>query len=166
MSDPDGKQSNKLTIFLGLVCIVIGTMPLLTALGVFPHGKGSSDATSSLTTWLLGLVFACTGLLVIMRCFTDSVGDVQGELPASAPRLMRGAYVFLSIAIVCSLALVLTWIAFGPGPRHFAVSIGGLWTMTSGFGDTLGRAAFGYAGVLLWGFLLAILAVTVLRPRR
>lgn len=165
MSGSDDTQSNKLTIFLGLVCFAIGTLPLLTVLGILPHRQ---DVSGSIpwTSWLLGLVFWCTGLLVIMRGFTGRANGARGELPANAPRMLLGAYALLSIAIVFSLAVVFTWVAFGPGPRHFVVSFGGLWTVTSGVGDAIGRGAFGLVSVLFWGFLCLMVVVIMLRRRR
>jgi hypothetical protein len=166
MSDSGDTKPNKTNILLGIICIAIGTIPLLTTLGIIPHGPVSPDSEPQWADWLIGLVFGSAGILVIMRGFTGSTDESSSALPANAPRLMRGAYDLLSVATVCSLALVFTWVAFGPGPRHFSVSGGGLSMPTSGVGDTMGRLAFGFASVLFWCFLVAIVVATVRRWRR
>jgi len=166
MSDSGNTRPNKTSIFLGIICVAIGAIPLLTTLGILPHGRVSPDSEPVWADWLIGLVFASAGILVIMRGFTGSADDASSDLPANAPRPLRRVYDLLSVAIVCALALVFTWVAFGPGMRHFSVSVGGLWMPMSGLGDTMGRAAFGFASVLFWCALGAILVVTVRRWRR
>lgn len=166
MSDPGNTKPNKTSVFLGLVCIAIGAIPLLTTLGIIPHRPVSSDSEPLWTDWLIGLVFASAGILVIMRGITGSADNASSAMPANAPRLLRGAYDVLSVAIVCSLALVFTWIAFGPGPRHFSLSGGGLSIPTSGMGDMVGRVAFGFGSVLFWCVLGAIVIGRVRRWRR
>lgn len=166
MSDAGNTRPNKTSIFLGVICIAIGTIPLLTALGLIPHRPVSSDSEPRWTDWLIGLVFASAGILVIMRGITGSADDASSAMPANAPRLLRGAYNLLSVAIVCSLALVFTWVAFGPGPRHFSLSVVGLWMPASGVGETIGRAAFGFASVLFWCILGVIVVARVRHWRR
>jgi hypothetical protein len=162
----DRGKSSTINILLGIVCIAIGAIPLLMSLGIIPHRPVSSDTEPLWTDWLIGLVFASAGILVIIRGITGSADDASGVLPANAPRLLRGVYDLLLVVIVCALALVFTWIAFGPGPRHFSVSFGGLWMPTSGVGDTMGRVAFGFGAVLIWCILGAIVFVKLRRQRR
>lgn len=70
----------------------------------------------------------------------------------------------LGLGIISSLAAIATWIAFGPGPRAFTVTLP---FVGRGPGDeTFGRAVFGFGAVLMWLFLAAFLAVSVRRLRR
>jgi hypothetical protein len=94
---------------------------LLAALGVLPRGHDAPDAALPWIGWLLGMVFGSTGIVVIMKDIAGSANDVSGSLPASAPRPLRVVYDLLSVIIVCSLAVLFSWIAFGPGSRHFSV---------------------------------------------
>ncbi len=94
------------------------------------------------------------------------VNDASGDLPPNAPRLLHAVYDLLALTIICSLALLFTWVAFGPGPRHFSVSGGGLSMQTSGPGDTIGRVAFGFGSVLFWCAVGFIIVATVRRWRR
>jgi hypothetical protein len=139
-------------------------MPFLTTMGILPTKGPPSDP--SWVGWLIGLIFGGAGILVVMKGFTGNTNDASGELPANSPRSLRAFYALVSVAIVCSLALLFTWIAFGPGPRHFSISTGGLSIPTSGAGDTLGRAAFGAGSVLFWCFAIGIVVVTARRWRR
>jgi len=166
MSDPGNTKPNKTTILLGILCVAIGTIPVLATLGVLPTGQAPSDPSPPWIGWLIGLVFGSGGILVVMKGFLGTTNDASGALPANAPRLLRGIYDLLSIAIVCSLALLFTWIAFGPGPRHFSVSGGGLSMSTSGAGDMMGRVAFGFGSVMSWCAFGAIVVVMVRRRRR
>jgi hypothetical protein len=63
---------------------------------------------------------------------------------------------FLGLGTVGSLTAVFTWIAFGPGERHFSTTIVLPFTVHRGTsGDTSGRTLFGIAAVAFWLFLVA-----------
>src|ERR1700722_10907373 len=155
-------KPSKTMIAVGILTTAIGMIPLLMALGILPHAQDPSDPTPPWVVSLIGLVFASAGLAVVMKGAFGSDSDANGALPAGPPRLLRAAYDALVVVIVCSLGGVFTWIAFGPGVRHFTVSAGGLSMPTSGAGDTMGRVAFGFGAVLIWCVAGAIL-VTMLR---
>jgi hypothetical protein len=53
------------------------------------------------------------------------------------------------MGIAYGLAALFTWVAFGPGPRHFSKGIDGLFF--TGSGDTMGRVAFGFGPMFGWG---------------
>jgi hypothetical protein len=166
MSDSGNTKPNKTSIILGILCIAIGTIPLLATLGILPTGRPPSDPAPPWIGWLIGLAFGSAGILAVIRGLLGNVNDASGALPANAPRPLRGAYDLLSVVIVCSLAMLFTWVAFGPGPRHFSVSGGGVSMPTSVAGDTLGRVAFGFGSVLFWCAVGAIVVATVRRWRR
>ncbi len=60
---------------------------------------------------------------------------------------------YLGPAIIAVMAVIPTWISFGPGPRHCS---GGLslfgFSLTHG-GDVECRVAFGFGAVMLWAML-------------
>ena len=164
MQNEGQPKSNKTVILLGIVSIAIGAIPFLTTLGIIPHGPVSSDTEPLWTDWLIGLAFAGAGILVVMKGITGKIDSANDAMPAKTP-LAGAVYDLLSLVIVCSLALVFTWIAFGPGPRHFSLSGGGLSIPISGFGDTVGRVAFGFGSLLFW-FLFCAIAIAMMRRRR
>ena len=68
----------------------------------------------------------------------------------------------LGLGITTSMGLIASWVAFGPGARHFTG------TGTLGRGDVneaVGRTVFGFGAVLIWLFL-AVLGVVGLRRLR
>ena len=119
MSGSGNTKSNKTTIVVGILCAAIGAFPPLATLGLLPTGPTPSDPTPPWFVWLISLVFGCGGILVVIRGIMGDTGDGSGALPPSTPRLLRGAYDLLAVAIVCSLAMMFAWVAFGLGPRHF-----------------------------------------------
>jgi hypothetical protein len=158
-------RPNKTYIVAGLFAMAIGALPLLTAMGILPQAQHApSDPAPSWMGWLIGLIFASAGVSVIVRGFVGGSADT-GELPASAPRSLRVVNELIGVFIICALAMLFTWIGFGAGTRHFAVSSGGMSTMTSGSGDSMGRVAFGFGAILFW-CLAAYAVVTTLRRWR
>jgi len=79
------------------------------------------------------------------------------------PWPLRLTQYVLGLGIVASLAAITTWIAFGAGPRAFAVA--GTFTGRGAMSETVGRAVFGVGAVLLWAFF-AVLAVVSARRLR
>jgi hypothetical protein len=159
-----GNTNPRTAMVMGLLSMAVGMIPLLAMMGVLPHGQAPSDPAPSWMGWLIGLMFVAAGILLIIRSFTGA--DADGALPATGNRLLRGFYELLSLGIVCSLGALFTWVAFGPGPRHFSVSAGGFAMSTSGGGDMVGRIAFGFGSVLTWCALGAFLLAAVRRWRR
>jgi hypothetical protein len=163
MSKPGGP--NKTLIAGGIFAALSGLPALLTALGIIPHAQDPSDPAPAWVIFLMGFVFQCGGVAVVLKGALGDAGDASGALPASAPVLARAAYDLLVITIVCSLAALFTWIAFGPGARHFSVSGDGMSMPASGSGDWMGRAAFGFGAVLTW-IIVGAVAVTMMRRWR
>jgi hypothetical protein len=64
----------------------------------------------------------------------------------------------MAVAIIGLLGVAATWVAFGPGQRHFTGS-------GSFLGETGGRTMFGIGAVLIWALLVAMV-VTGLRRLR
>jgi hypothetical protein len=153
---------DKTKIAVGLLFLATSVIPLLSVLGILPSSPTPTDPAPNWMGWLILLMFGGGGILILTQAFTGASAD--GSLPANTPGLLRGTYDVLAIAIVCALGVALTWVAFGPGPRHFSVSFGfpGLWVSGPAAGDITGRIAFGFVAVLFW-IAFAALAVRAVR---
>jgi hypothetical protein len=162
MADSTGIRPNWTIIAFGVFAMVVGALPLLTVLGILPHAQHASDPAPSWMGWLIGLMFGGAGISIIMQGVMGA--DARGALPESAPRSLRMAQELLGVFIVCALASLFTWIAFGPGVRHFSVSAGGFSTPTSG--DMMGRIAFGFGAMLVWCFAAYAVTTTLRRWRQ
>jgi hypothetical protein len=79
-----------------------------------------------------------------------------------ATRLGRYARVSQAAALVAfaSLAVIVNWVAFGPGPRQFAggISVGGFAIASPSGSEIGGRVMFGVGAVILDLIVLAVLA--------
>ena len=160
-SEMSTTPSNKTTIALGILTVFVGAIPLLAMSGILPRASApATDPAPSWMGWLIGAMFVGAGLIVIVRGVLGA-SDSSGDLPAGTPRALRLVNAMIAVGIVCALALLFTWVAFGPGARHFSVGVGGLWVSGSGAGDAIGRVAFGICAIVLWcmtgAFALAML---------
>lgn len=162
---------NKIHIAMGLLAVAIGTLPLLSAVGILPSRP---PAPGDAPVWIaaaIGLAFFLAGVVAIVQSFA-SAGGSGGELSATAPRTLRAVYDLMVTAIPVALAALFSWVAFGPGERHFSVSGGSGGTAgamsASGGGDMIGRMAFGMGAFVAW-FLVGRMMLTMARrwfPRR
>ncbi|HEY3777772.1 MAG TPA: hypothetical protein VGL35_06915 [Rhizomicrobium sp.] len=165
------QTENKIHFALGVLTAAIGTLPLLSVFGVLPSRP---PAPSDAPAWLggaIGLTFFLGGVAVIVRSFS-SADDSSGDLPATAPRAVRRAYEVLMMLIPILLAVMLSWVAFGPGERQFVISGGSggaaAAMSSSGGHQIIGRVAFGFGAVLGW-FIAGYTVLILLRrwfPRR
>jgi hypothetical protein len=77
-------------------------------------------------------------------------------LPAGTPFGVRLLQYLLGLGIAGSLTAIFTWIAFGPGERHFSSTVVlPFMTHDGASGETSGRVVFGIAAVLIWLFLVS-----------
>ena len=147
--DKQAPESEKPPLWLGLICAAIGLYFVLVGLGLLPVPGGKSNLHGPL--WIVvcaGLAFLLGGVAVVIQYFGRA--NPQGELPADAPAWMKVVQPLIGIAIATSLAMVGTWIAFGPGERLFSSNVPG------GAGAMAGRAAFGLGAIICWLFVLAL----------
>jgi hypothetical protein len=153
-------RPDKSRIAMGLLFVAAGAMPLLAVLGLLPVTQAPPDPAPSWILWVAGLMFVGAGLYVIQTAFT-------GDNPAgdtAEGRFALGFRELLVFFILAGFAAMFSWIAFGPGPRHFSGAIGFAGLFVSIPGDTIGRAAFGIGALLAWA-MLAIFLVTTFRRR-
>jgi membrane glycosyltransferase len=165
MAEMSSAPSNKTTIAMGVLSMAVGVIPLFAMSGILPRGSAPADPAPSWMGWLIGAMFVAAGFIVILRGVLGA-SDESGALPANAPRPLRLANDILAVGIVCALALLFSWVAFGPGPRHFSVGVAGLWMGTSGAGDAIGRVAFGFCAILIWCVIGAFAVITLRGWRR
>lgn len=155
--------SPRAAVALGLVFIAAGTFVVLLPVGAVPGVEPSLQAPS----WVgvcAGLMFAlCGGAIIIGYAVAGGAGP-DGDLLPGTPRWVRAVQYLLGLGIVGALAAIATWIAVGPGPRAFTLTIP---FVGRGPGDeTVGRVVFGAGAVLMWAFLVVFLAVGFRRLRR
>jgi hypothetical protein len=147
------QTANKIHIAIGLLTAAIGTMPLLAALGVLPSRPPAPGDDPAWLAAPIGLTFFLGGMAVIVRSFAGADAS-SGELPGNTPRALRAVYDLMVTAIPILLAALFTWVAFGPGERHFSVSGGtggsAVTMPVPGGGQIIGRVAFGFVAVLGW----------------
>jgi hypothetical protein len=157
------QPSPRAAVGLGLAVSAMGALIMLLAAGMIPGGDASLDAPR----WVVacaGVMFVLLGAALIVGYAVAGGAGPDGDLPAGTPRWVRMTQFLLGLGIVSALAAVTTWVAFGPGPRAFTMTIP---FAGRGPGDeTVGRAAFGIGAVLMWLFLLVFLVVSVRRLRR
>lgn len=166
MSDPGSIAPDKKKIALGLLTVGLGAVPLLASAGILPSRPQSYESAPAWIGWLIGLMFMGAGALVVIQGLAS--GNSDGNLPRRTPVLVREAYHAIGLAITLSFGVVLTWVAFGPGPRHFTttIAIPGMALSTWSGGDWLGRAAFGSCAMLFWAIFAIWLVVIIQRKRQ
>jgi hypothetical protein len=164
------QTANKIHIALGLLTMAIGTMPLLALLGILPTRPAAPGDAPAWVGLAIGLAFFLAGIMVIVRSFAGAE-DSSSELPQTSPRALRAFYDLLVMPIPVLLALLFSWVAFGPGERHFSMSIGfgGSGVAMGGGGQIFGRVMFGCGAVLAWimvAFMMRALVSRWFPPRR
>jgi len=144
------------SLIVGLIFGAFGVVITLGGLGVL-HLMPSEDGPTP--PWVL----VCVGLMFAFMGATFIVGSVAGvsgadsDYPAGTPFSVRLIQYFLGLGITGCLTAVFTWIAFGPGERHFSTTVALPFAVHRGAAsDTSGRVWFGIAAVLMWLFLLAV----------
>jgi hypothetical protein len=147
------QTTNKIHIAIGLLTAAIGTIPLLVVMGVLPSRPPAPGDDPAWLAAAVGWTFFLGGMAVIAKSFAGADAS-SGELPGNAPRALRAVYDLMVTAIPILLAVLFSWVAFGPGERHFSVSGGSGGSAVAmpvpGGGQIIGRVAFGFAAVLGW----------------
>jgi hypothetical protein len=94
------------------------------------------------------LIFFAAGLSVLVHAWLR-VPDKQANLPEDTPAVAVAIRWLAALTIIIGLASIGTWIAFGPGPRQFSMSL----PVWGSLAKMIGRAAFG--AIITW--LMAVL---------
>jgi hypothetical protein len=126
------KLSRPAALFMGLLCFTCGAAVLAAATGVLPAAPGTLQAPR----WVIG----CAGVVFL-------AGSL---LPLNAAcGLPNWLNQLAGLAVALGLALVLNWIAFFPGERHFSgtFSVPGV-TLAAGANAIAGRIMFGLGALL------------------
>lgn len=140
---PNTSSDSRSTIFFALIAVAIGLFYVVLSIVGPTHPKpGAAPAWIGV---VCGLMFFLGGSAVLLQTlFKDksaSTGTLNSTVPA--PAWLALVYKVLGLAIVAGLGTVATWVAFGPGERHFTGSGAFL-------GEKGGRIAFGIGAVLIW----------------
>jgi hypothetical protein len=131
---------------VGLYFIAVGARLL-------PIPGGPSNLHSPL--WVLlcaGAVFFFAGVALVIQSFGATA---TGELPADAPRWLRILQFAIAVAIFGCFGAIASWIAFGPGERHFSAAV---MTGNATIDAAVGRMAFGVGAVIIWLCTAAVIA--------
>jgi len=107
--------------------------------------------------WLLlcaGVAFFLAGVAIAIQT-AGHANVTTGDLPAGAPRWMGVAQYLISLTIFVCFGLIASWVAFGPGERHFS---GTFEFAGPAANAAVGRAAFGVGAVIIWLCTAAVAA--------
>lgn len=167
MADTRNQLSPGGAIAIGLVFGAAGTFILLLGLGVITPAPSADDAPAWVTV-CAGLLFVQGGLaLIVGYGIARGVGP-DGDLAPGTPLAVRVVQWLLALGITASLGAIVTWVAFGPGTRHFSGSIG-IGPIAIGgrqAGETFGRVMFGLGAVLMWVIFIVFAVGGFKRLRR
>jgi hypothetical protein len=117
-----------------------------------PGGKANLHGPQ----WLVlcvGLAFFLASIAVVIQ--TLGHANNAGDLPAGTPRWMGVVQYLIGFAIFACFGAIMSWVAFGPGKRHFSTTF---WFIKTPGNETVGRIAFGFVAVVMWLGMSAILA--------
>ncbi len=135
-------------IVMGILCLGCGVPPVLGSLGLIPM-----RLEPGVPPWM-GVAAGSVFLLASALLFVDAAAggaNADGTLPANAAPALRVLQSAVGLSIVTLMAVMVTWIAFGRGPRHFSMTISLPFLAYQPKNTELpGRVAFGIAALLVW----------------
>ena len=135
-------------VILGVLFIACGVMPILGGLGLIPLKP--TEGTPGWIGVAAGLMFVLAGAAVINGFAIAGGAAPDGDLRPDTPFGVRLVQYLLGMAIVGLMTAVSGWIAFGPGERHFSMTMALPFVARSSAGGELsGRIAFGVGTTLL-----------------
>jgi hypothetical protein len=139
-------RSSRELLLAGFLCAAMGGLVVLVASGIMPsHGIPGTPGWAGVCG---GLLFMLAGGALVLRWFAGGSSE-DGEIPESAPLWSRAIYYLAGLICIGTLAVIGTWIGFGPGERSFSISIPFL---GRGANELIGRSAFGAGALLTWLF--------------
>jgi hypothetical protein len=142
-------------LIVGVLCAACGIPAILSGIGAI--SLKSTPGTPGWVAVCVGLIFVLAGAAVINEYAIGRGVGADGDLPANTPFGVRLAQYLIGLAIVGLLTIVTGWTAFGPGERHFTMTIAvPFGAQRRAGGDLSGRIAFGVGTVLLVAMLVAL----------
>ena len=150
MSD-NQPPSPKTTILCGLLAVGLGLFMVLIGMGIVKPDPRSMNGPLWIAT-CAGLVFMLAGLSVAIGALNGV--SATGELPRDSGWWMRLLYYVLGFGACAGLALIGSWVAFGPGARSFSGS--GMMFAPRDWAELLGRVIFGLGAVVTWLCVIAL----------
>lgn len=139
-------------LFFGFVCLACGIPPVLGALGLIPFSP-----TPDTPTWIAiaaGMIFVLAGAMLMVDAAAGGTTD-DGSLPAAASPILHHLQTVIVLAIIVVMGTIATWIAVGPGERHFSTTISlPFLSYRPKNTDLPGRIAFGVGAALIWIVML------------
>jgi hypothetical protein len=106
--------------------------------------------------WVLGLcggMFALTGVGILYYGLANALGHGAANRRGTPTRGLPVVSWLLGLVISGGLAVIASWVAFGPGERAFTgtVGVGGVGVGGTS-SETTGRWVFGIGSVIVWSF--------------
>ena len=161
MADQQSKLTPRSAILWGLFCVAISAVPILGGFGVIDLKP--EPGTPRWICVAAGGLFFLAGLSLIVDGASGAIGP-DGQIRTDGPPWFHVFQSLIGLGIVGTMGAVMSWIAFGPGERHFSSTVSlpfGSWHPASS--DTTGRWAFGIAAVLIWCIMAGVIVVSVRR---
>lgn len=161
MTSKPSKLTPRGAIFWGLFCVAISAPPILGGLRVIDL-KPAPDTPQ----WLgvaAGGAFLLAGITLIVDGAAGAIGP-DGQISTDSPRWLHVFQSLMGLGIVGTIGALMSWVAFGPGQRHFSTTVSlpfGWWHPKSN--DTMGRWAFGIAAVLIWCIIAGVIVSSIRR---
>jgi hypothetical protein len=105
--------------FSATVAIITGAFFFAIGAGLLPIPGGPSNLHGPL--WLVlcvGLAFVLAGVAIFIQLLGHA--NDSGDLPAGTPQWLRAVQYLIGLSIFVCFGAISSWIAFGPGERHFS----------------------------------------------
>jgi hypothetical protein len=142
--------------FDAALAAAMGLFFIVTGARLLPLPRGPSNLHGP--HWLVlcvGLAFFLAGITIAVQT-AGHANAKTGDLPAEAPHWMAVVQYLIGYAIVCCLGAIASWVAFGPGERHFF----GTFVFASPAVKCDYRA-FGVGAVIIWLCTAAVVASAI-----
>jgi hypothetical protein len=162
MSTDRPPLSPRTTFLCGLLAVGMGLFLLLTGLGVVTMKPRAGDGPLWIAA-VAGIAFMFAGASIAFGALQGV--DSTGEIPREASFWSRLLYYGLGLVCCGCLPVIGSWIAFGPGLRHFGGT--GLFLLSPDANTMVGRTVFGIGAIITWLLViaLAVRAARKLFPR-
>jgi hypothetical protein len=148
------QQTPASNYFFAAVAAGAGAYFFAVGARVLPIPGGPSNLHGPLWVVLCaGLSFFLAGGAIAIQ--TLGHANTAGDLPAEAPQWMRAVQYLIGFTIFCCFGAITSWVAFGPGERHFSGTFASVDAATNA---VIGRTAFGIGAVIIWLCTAAVVA--------